>query len=38
VTLGNLVGGFIFTGLALYLTHRPKSAAAQIAPVQVPAE
>ena len=38
VTLGNLVGGFIFTGLALYLTHRPKSAAAQIAPLQVPAE
>lgn len=23
VTLGNLVGGFIFTGLALYITHRP---------------
>lgn len=38
VTLGNLVGGFIFTGLALYLTHRPKSGVAHIAPVQVPAE
>ncbi len=38
VTLGNLVGGFIFTGLALYLTHRPKSGVAHVAPVQVPAE
>ena len=26
VTLGNIVGGFIFTGLALYLTHRPARA------------
>jgi formate/nitrite transporter len=24
VTLGNLVGGGVFTGLALYVTHRPK--------------
>lgn len=23
VTLGNLVGGFVFTGLALYMTHKP---------------
>jgi len=39
VTLGNLVGGFIFTGLALYITHRPRSAPASIAmPSQVPAE
>ena len=27
VTLGNLVGGFIFTGLALYITHKPRAAA-----------
>jgi formate/nitrite transporter len=32
VTLGNIVGGFGFTGLALYLTHRP----AQPKPVFVP--
>lgn len=40
VTLGNLVGGFIFTGLALYITHKPrKSAPAPLtAPTQVPAE
>jgi formate transporter len=25
VTLGNLVGGFVFTGLALYVTYRPAS-------------
>jgi formate/nitrite transporter len=25
VTLGNIVGGFVFTGLALYLTHKPAS-------------
>src|SRR5271155_799027 len=24
VTLGNLLGGFVFTGLALYLTHKPR--------------
>ena len=39
VTLGNLIGGFVFTGLALYLTHGP---ARPIAPVagasHVPAE
>jgi formate transporter len=23
VTLGNLVGGFVFTGLALYATYKP---------------
>lgn len=28
VTLGNLAGGFLFTGLALYLTHRAPAAAA----------
>jgi len=40
VTLGNLVGGFIFTGLALYITHKPRvSAAATLgAAAQVPAE
>src|SRR5215813_5315187 len=40
VTLGNLVGGFVFTGLALYITHKPRAAApAPVAmPTQVPAE
>jgi formate transporter len=40
VTLGNLVGGFVFTGLALYLTHKPRKAAPppRAAPTQVPAE
>jgi len=39
VTLGNLVGGFIFTGLALYITHRPRNAPVSLkAPAQVPAE
>ena len=40
VTLGNLVGGFTFTGLAIYLTHKPPKAA--LVPLagstQVPAE
>jgi formate/nitrite transporter len=30
VTLGNFVGGFVFTGLALYSTFRPKQAASGI--------
>lgn len=40
VTLGNLVGGAIFTGLAIYLTHKPRKIAASplTAPSQVPAE
>ena len=40
VTLGNLVGGFVFTGLALYITHKPRSSAPAplTAPAQVPAE
>jgi formate/nitrite transporter len=38
VTLGNLVGGFVFTGLALYLTHRPRTAAPLAVRTQVPAE
>ena len=33
VTLGNIVGGFIFTGLALYLTHRER--APTIAPIGI---
>lgn len=33
VTLGNFVGGFIFTGFALYITHRPTSSAAAMSPV-----
>jgi formate/nitrite transporter len=40
VTLGNIVGGFVFTGLALYITHKPRTQAP--APLtalsQVPAE
>jgi formate/nitrite transporter len=40
VTIGNLVGGFVFTGLALYITHRPRSVAPAplTMPTQVPAE
>ena len=40
VTLGNLVGGFIFTGLAIYMTHKPRKAsvAPLTMPTQVPAE
>jgi formate/nitrite transporter len=40
VTLGNLVGGFFFTGLAIYATYKPKTAAAEgaLAPNGVPAE
>lgn len=40
VTLGNIVGGFTFTGLALYLTHKPAAPAksAASAPVGTPAE
>jgi formate/nitrite transporter len=41
VTLGNLVGGFIFTGLAIYMTYKPQPASAPApltAPTQVPAE
>jgi formate/nitrite transporter FocA (FNT family) len=39
VTLGNLVGGFLFTGLALYATYKPKTAAPSgAAPQGVPAE
>ena len=40
VTLGNLVGGFVFTGLALYLTYRPRTGRQSFADQthQVPAE
>jgi formate/nitrite transporter len=38
VTLGNLVGGFIFTGLAIYLTHKPPEKASLPMSVRVPAE
>jgi formate transporter len=43
VTLGNLVGGFTFTGLAIYMTYKPRTAAASeptvtSAPTSVPAE
>jgi len=40
VTLGNIVGGFVFTGLALYLTYRPRPTpeASVIMSTQVPAE
>lgn len=41
VTLGNLVGGAVFTGLALYTTHRPRPAAAPapaVRPAELPAE
>jgi formate transporter len=40
VTLGNLIGGFVFTGLALYITHKPRDLAPAplTAPTQVPAE
>ncbi len=38
VTLGNLAGGALFTGLALYLTYKPARPMATIAPSRVPAE
>jgi formate transporter len=36
VTLGNLVGGYLFTGGALYLAHAKSAPAAQAAPATVP--
>jgi formate/nitrite transporter len=40
VTLGNLVGGFTFTGLAIYMTYKPHAAGKVLAPTPtgVPAE
>jgi formate transporter len=41
VTLGNLVGGFVFTGLAIYTTYKPRppaEASSRVVPSRVPAE
>jgi formate/nitrite transporter FocA (FNT family) len=41
VTLGNLVGGFTFTGLAIYMTYKPRATGKVLAPptpTGVPAE
>jgi formate transporter len=41
VTIGNLVGGFTFTGLALYVTYKPQPSPAKVpapTPTGVPAE
>jgi formate transporter len=40
VTLGNIVGGFLFTGFAIYATYKPKapSPSVTLAPHRVPAE
>jgi formate/nitrite transporter FocA (FNT family) len=41
VTLGNIVGGFVFTGLAIYLTYRPRPTQEDSplsVPTRVPAE
>jgi formate/nitrite transporter FocA (FNT family) len=37
VTLGNLVGGFVFTGLALYTTYKPAKEPASTASVAIQA-
>ena len=37
VTLGNLIGGFVFTGLALYVTYKPAKPAAEVSQVAVQA-
>ncbi len=37
VTLGNIVGGFVFTGLAIYWTYRPKASVPDAMPAAVPA-
>jgi formate transporter len=40
VTLGNLFASFVFTGLAIYLTHKPRKATSEplSAPMGVPPE
>jgi hypothetical protein len=40
VTFGNMVGGFLFTGFAIYTTYKPRAAAKVLAaaPSGVPAE
>jgi len=38
VTLGNIFGGFIFTGLALYMTHRKTATVAEVKPRSVVAD
>jgi formate transporter len=37
VTLGNIVGGFLFTGLALYATYKPTHASSATQPLAAPA-
>jgi len=37
VTLGNIVGGCLFTGIALYATYKPAKPAAEVAQVAVQA-
>jgi len=38
VTLGNIFGGFVFTGFALYLTHRRTPGIAEVKPLSATAE
>src|SRR5947208_14032192 len=38
VTLVNILGGFIFTGLALYVTHRKTATVAEVKPRSVVAD
>ncbi|MGX9392962.1 formate/nitrite transporter family protein [Nitrobacteraceae bacterium UC4446_H13] len=38
VTLGNIVGGALFTGISLYVTYKPARPMAPMTPSQVPAE
>lgn len=38
VTLGNIFGGFVFTGFALYLTHRRTPGIAEVKPLAATTE